>query len=81
MSGHKIIEGLKEAVAGNFSRVTIEGQTWVRQDNPPEHAALQRLAAILASDARHTKDDSMRVTLIYFAGAILRAVRMEDALE
>ena len=29
-AGRKIIEGLQEAVAGNFSRVTIEGQTWVR---------------------------------------------------
>lgn len=31
MSGAKIIEGLKDAVAGNFSRVTIEGQVWVRR--------------------------------------------------
>jgi hypothetical protein len=30
MSGAKIIEGLKDAVAGNFSRVTIEGQVWQR---------------------------------------------------
>lgn len=29
-SGNKIIDGLREAIAGNFSRVTIEGQTWVR---------------------------------------------------
>lgn len=32
MSGHKIIESLKDAVAGNFDRVTISGQTWVRRD-------------------------------------------------
>jgi|HubBroStandDraft_5_1064220.scaffolds.fasta_scaffold192517_3 hypothetical protein len=30
MSGAKIIEGLKQAIAGDFARVTIEGQTWVR---------------------------------------------------
>ncbi len=28
----KIIEGLKQAVAGDFDRVTINGQTWVRID-------------------------------------------------
>src|SRR5260221_535079 len=28
----KIIEGLREAVAGNFARVMIEGQTWMRAD-------------------------------------------------
>lgn len=36
-AGSKIIEGLKEAVRGDFARVTIEGQTWVRADRaaPP----------------------------------------------
>lgn len=29
-AGKKIIDGLKDALAGNFSRVTIDGQTWVR---------------------------------------------------
>jgi len=32
MSGKKIIDGLKDAVAGNFSRVTIDGQVWERID-------------------------------------------------
>lgn len=31
--GPKIIEGLKQAIAGDFARVTIEGQTWVRADD------------------------------------------------
>lgn len=31
-AGRKIIEGLKEAISGNFSRITIGGQTWVRQE-------------------------------------------------
>jgi len=39
MSGRKIIEGLQEAVAGNFSRVTIEGQTWVRLESDVAPAA------------------------------------------
>jgi hypothetical protein len=31
MSGAKIIEGLKQAIAGDFGRVTIEGQVWTRE--------------------------------------------------
>lgn len=33
MSGAKIIEGLKQAVAGDLHRVTIDGQRWVREDD------------------------------------------------
>jgi hypothetical protein len=33
-TGRKILEGLKDAVAGNFAAVTIEGQRWVRADAP-----------------------------------------------
>lgn len=33
MSGAKIIAGLKEAIAGDLARVTIDGQTWVRADD------------------------------------------------
>lgn len=29
-AGQKILDGLRDAVNGNFTRVTIEGQTWVR---------------------------------------------------
>lgn len=29
-AGRKILDGLRDAVNGNFTRVTIEGQTWVR---------------------------------------------------
>lgn len=29
MSGAKIIDGLKEAIAGDLHRVTIDGQVWV----------------------------------------------------
>jgi hypothetical protein len=31
-AGNKIIESLKQAVAGDFSRVTVDGVTWVRLD-------------------------------------------------
>jgi hypothetical protein len=33
--GQRILDGLKDAVAGNFARVTIDGQTWVRRDGEP----------------------------------------------
>lgn len=45
MSGDKIIEGLKEAVAGDLSRVTIDGQVWTRQ-----RPDLQKEADVSASD-------------------------------
>ena len=37
-AGLEIIDGLKEAIAGNYARVTIDGNTWVRmaeQDAKP----------------------------------------------
>jgi hypothetical protein len=47
-NGAKIIQGLKQAVAGNFVRVTVEGQTWVRlpdrdasADNYPSQFAME----------------------------------------
>lgn len=38
-AGAKILDGLRDALSGNFSRVTIEGQTWVRQDWQPIETA------------------------------------------
>ena len=32
MSEAKIVEGLKEAIAGNLERVTIGGETWIRSE-------------------------------------------------
>lgn len=32
MSRQKIIDGLKDAIAGNLDRVTIDGQAWERTD-------------------------------------------------
>jgi hypothetical protein len=31
-AGQKIIDGLRDAVDGNISRVDIEGQTWIRRE-------------------------------------------------
>ena len=50
MSGKKIIDGLRDAVRGNMSRVLIDGQTWVRCDaGSPEDllvAARQKIAEL-----------------------------------
>ena len=35
-TGSKILDGLRDAMAGNFAKVTIEGQTWVRADRVAE---------------------------------------------
>lgn len=46
-AGQKILAGLQDAVAGNFTRVTINGQTWVRADvGSPEHALASARAKI-----------------------------------
>jgi hypothetical protein len=35
MSASKIVEGLKDAIKGNIERITIDGQTWARQQPRP----------------------------------------------
>lgn len=48
MSAHKIIEGIKDAIAGNVSRVHIDGQSWERVkrslDDPPAEQEVAHLA-------------------------------------
>ena len=39
MSGSKILEGLKDAVSGNFSRVEMEGRAFIQVDKRTRHAA------------------------------------------
>jgi hypothetical protein len=50
-SGREIIDGLRDAVAGNLSRVLIYGQTWVRRDGPAE----KRIAEL---------EDALRLVMI-----------------
>lgn len=38
MSGTKIVEGLKQTVADNLSRITIDGQVWERTSSDPNPA-------------------------------------------
>ena len=46
-AGRTIIEGLQDAVRGNVTRVTIDGQVWVRHDvGSPEHALASARAKI-----------------------------------
>lgn len=48
MSGQKIIDGIKNAIAGNFVRVTIDGQTWVRRDEPTVPLTERQLQRVIS---------------------------------
>lgn len=40
--GSRILDGLRDAVAGNFAVVTIEGETWVKQGHEtPAHQLME----------------------------------------
>ena len=63
-AGAKILDGLRDALSGNFSRVTIEGQVWVRLDpaaTPRTHADRQAMAETIHK-ARWPADRQMAVT-------------------
>lgn len=45
-AGQRIIEGLNDAIAGNFARIYIGGQTWVRMDNDERDKLRQALTEI-----------------------------------
>ena len=47
MSGAKIIEGLKQAIAGGLARVTIDGQVWERKQPNIEAAHFRDLLDLL----------------------------------
>lgn len=62
-TGPKIIEGLRQAVAGNFASVTIEGQTWVPLRGgslvaqlSEAHAEIRRLRTALETIAGSASD-------------------------
>lgn len=50
MSGRKIIDSLKDAVAGNFASVTIDGQRWMRVDVLSDGMRLDPLPTIPLRD-------------------------------
>lgn len=56
-SGQKIIEGLKDAIAGKFDRVTIDGQVWVKNDA----SHLAKLQGV--NDLQHKEIEALRAAL------------------
>lgn len=54
--GQRIIDGLRDAVVGDFARVTIDGETWIRADWRPIGTAPQDGTRILGFDI-HDADD------------------------
>lgn len=82
MSGQKILDGLKEAIAGDFGRVTIDGQVWVRFDNNPLYrAAPEMLAALrqLAADHPAFRSKPIGGEGSQARAAQQRAIAAEDA--
>ena len=59
-AGRKIIDGLREAVDGGFSAVTIDGQRWVREARTVVQARLmtacQCSCGVLQQDVLHEGD-------------------------
>lgn len=71
--GQKIVDSLKEAVAGNFARVTVGGVTWVRNDThvdkatawdelAKKNAEIERLRAALKPFAEVARGDRLNPT-------------------
>jgi hypothetical protein len=60
LAGHKILEGLRDAVAGDLPRVTIEGVTYVRQDAVSPEALLAESRQTI--DALQTELDALKAT-------------------
>lgn len=50
MSGARIIEGLKAAKAGKFSRVTIDGQEWVRTAQIDAEEKIKQIVAVYETE-------------------------------
>ena len=75
MSGKKIIDGLNDAIAGNLSRITIDGVTWYRADL----VAAAEDAAIFQT-RQHVADAMARVCRkAAEAGDLDKARRFADA--
>jgi hypothetical protein len=74
MSGAKILEGLREAVAGNFASVLIEGQHWYRADTVADMVAAERerCAKLVEAVMLERKPTGQRVALAIAAKAVRR---------
>lgn len=69
MSGQKILDGLKDAVAGNFARVTIEGQVWVRQERAPVDVNSKEAELWSENMRLKSENEHLRAALKYYATA------------
>lgn len=59
-AGPRIIKALKQAAAGDFSVVTIEGQTWVRRDDLSKAVEALRPFAEIADISAFNTDEVFR---------------------
>lgn len=57
VAGARIIESLKEAVAGDFAAVTIAGQRWVRVTTTDD----ELIAAISKTLREHMENEGWRI--------------------
>lgn len=72
-AGQKILRGLEDAVKANFSRVTINGQTWVRHDaGSPEVLLSQTRDTVVDLYARN---DSLSADLVEARKALADLLR------
>jgi hypothetical protein len=67
-NGSKILDGLRDAVAGNFVAVTIEGETWVKKGHEtPEHQLMELRGKV--ADLQ-LQNDCLRSALAPFSKAL-----------
>ena len=63
MRGAKIIKGLKEAIAGDLARVTIEGETWAKvKDIHADQQEIMRINNALRDNINKCADDFSRLS-------------------
>lgn len=81
--GQKILDGLRDAMAGNFTRVDIEGQVWARRDAPEAKICQLRsdieMLLAKAENARTnaiTARDNANLAIEYTDDCAALAVRM-----
>lgn len=63
MRGVKIIEALKEAIAGDLARVTIEGETWAKvKDIHADQQEIMRINNTLRDNIKKCADEFSRLS-------------------